>query len=261
MLYGDYDSWLLPKLKRSSNVLVGSFHQPVSQLENKSILEKLVAQLDAIILVSRSQLPFFQGLVPFDRIFVVPHGIDTSFFAPRDGTRKSNIVITVGAHLRDFQTLGSAMSRVWRNHPDVHFVAVGTGGVRPLMTTIEKDKRLEIVEHASDHALRNLYQSASVAIFALQDATANNAILEAMACGVPIVATKIGGVPEYTDDGLAILCPPQDPEALANGIGELLTDRERTARKSTASRLRALNYDYQIVAEQMRKVYVALLGE
>ncbi len=112
----------------------------------------------------------------------------------------------------------------------------------------------------SDDALRNLYQSASLAIFSFRDATANNALLEAMACGLPIVATDVGGVSEYTDDDSATLCRPGDPEDLANAVNGLLANAEVAATRGDASRRRALRYDYRNVARNMKSVYAGLLS-
>jgi glycosyltransferase involved in cell wall biosynthesis len=215
--------------------------------------------LDAAILVSQSQRSFFNKLLPAERVFVVPHGIDTSFFAPGDGERYPNKVITVGTHLRDFDALGRAMKLVWEQYPDTHFVAIGVDDARTLLAVVKNDTRLEIVGNVSDESLRQHYQSASIAVFALEDATANNAVLEAMACGLPVVATDVGGISEYLDAKTAMLCPPRDPESLAAGISRLLTDKEKATRMSMATRRRALNYDNEIIAIQLRKIYTTLL--
>jgi glycosyltransferase involved in cell wall biosynthesis len=259
MLYSDYDSWLLPRSNRASNVLVGSFHQPVSRLAKYPQLKKTVALLDAVILVSQSQRSFFENLLPAERVFVVPHSIDTSFFAPGDSERCPNKIITVGTHLRDFDALGHAMKLVWQQNPDVQLVAIGIDDARTLQAVVGNDRCLEIVGNVSDDSLRHHYQSASVAVFALGDATANNAVLEAMACGLPVVATDVGGISEYLDAKTAMLCPPRDPESLAAGISRLLTDKEKATRMSMATRRRALNYDNEIIAIQLRKIYTTLL--
>jgi glycosyltransferase involved in cell wall biosynthesis len=64
-------------------------------------------------------------------------------------------------------------------------------------------------------------------------------VLEAMACGVPQVATDVGGTREAISDGeTGLLCPPNDPAALADRVVELLCDPARRERMANASRLR-----------------------
>jgi glycosyltransferase involved in cell wall biosynthesis len=259
ILYCDYDCWLLPRSDRASNVLVGTFHQPVSQLAKYPRLKKIVKLLDAVILVSESQRSFFSDVMPAERVFVVPHSIDTSFFKPGTGLRQPNKVVTVGTHLRDFDALGRAMRLVWERNPEVRFVALGIDDARSLNAIVDNDRRLEIVGKVSDDSLRRHYQSASIALFALEDATANNAVLEAMACGLPVVATDVGGVSEYLDANMAILCPPQNPESLASGIFSLLANERNATRMSLAASRRALDYDNEIVAIHIRRIYTTLL--
>jgi glycosyltransferase involved in cell wall biosynthesis len=65
-----------------------------------------------------------------------------------------------------------------------------------------------------------------------------NALLEAMAAGVPIVASKVGGIPELVDDTCAQLVAPGDPRALAEAISTLLADGERARIQATKARRR-----------------------
>jgi glycosyltransferase involved in cell wall biosynthesis len=65
------------------------------------------------------------------------------------------------------------------------------------------------------------------------------AVLEAYGCGVPVVATSLGGLPELTRGGCGLTVPPEDPEALAAALGGLLADPARAAAMGRASRARA----------------------
>ena len=97
-------------------------------------------------------------------------------------------------------------------------------------------------------------------VFALRDATANNAVLEALACGAPVVATDVGGVAEYLGDGAALLCPPGDPAALAAAMARVLDDDGLAASLSAAARARALEHDFAVVARAMADVYERVAG-
>jgi glycogen(starch) synthase len=114
-------------------------------------------------------------------------------------------------------------------------------------------------ESLSDDELRSAYQRSSVALFALTDATASNAVLEALASGLPIAATDVGGIRDYLDDESAVLCPVGDGRALGDAIGVLLADPAEAERRARAARERSLRFDYRFVARELAKVYALLL--
>ena len=89
-----------------------------------------------------------------------------------------------------------------------------------------------------------------------------NALLEAMACGLPIVATRVGGVPEIAVDGeTALLVPPEDPVALARAIDRLLRDRALAARLGSAARATVLTrYTPELRATTLSGLYASLAG-
>jgi glycosyltransferase involved in cell wall biosynthesis len=107
----------------------------------------------------------------------------------------------------------------------------------------------------SNEELLRAYHASSLAVFSFWWATANNSLLEAIACGLPIVATDIGGVREYVGEHAGILCPPQDPETLAAAMLRLLNEPDLAETMGAAARVKALAYDYRRVAEQLAEVY------
>ncbi|WP_404786455.1 glycosyltransferase family 4 protein [Altericista sp. CCNU0014] len=263
LLYGDSDLWLLGLLSwfchLTGNRLVASFHEPSDCLRSLGIIEKVVRGIDAVILVSESQRSYFEEFLPLERIFVVPHGMDVNFFHPPQIPAPNATCITVGSHLRDFETLKQVMSLVWQANPKVHWIAVGVHGDRKNPFGSFTDERIQFLNGVSDEALREAYQTSQAAIFALKEATANNSLLEAMACGLPVVVTDTGGIAEYVDDTLGILCPPNNPKDFAHEILRILADSVDRHWKAEASRQRSLKYDYRRVAEQMGEIYATVL--
>jgi glycosyltransferase involved in cell wall biosynthesis len=263
LLYGDSDLWLLGLLSwvchLTGNRLVASFHEPSDCLRSLGIIEKVVRGIDAVILVSESQRSYFEEFLPQERIFVVPHGMNVNFFHPPQIPAPKATCITVGSHLRDFETLKQVMSLVWQANPNVHWIAVGVHGDCKNPFGSFADERIQFLNGVSDEVLREAYQTSQAAIFALKEATANNSLLEAMACGLPVVVTDIGGIAEYVDDTLGILCPPNDPKNFAHEILRILENSVDRHRMAEASRQRILQYDYHRVAEQMGKIYTTVL--
>lgn len=102
-----------------------------------------------------------------------------------------------------------------------------------------------------------MYQRSDLMVLPLTDATANNSILEAMACGVPIVSTELAGVRDYVDAACAVLVPTKDPERLARAILDLRGDDGQRQAMRGASRLRAEAFAWTRIAERTLEVYDA----
>jgi len=81
-------------------------------------------------------------------------------------------------------------------------------------------------------------------------------LLEAMQAGLPIVASKTGGIPDVIEEGVnGMLVPPAEPEALARAIDRLLADRDLACRLSEGAQERVKDYDWEVLAERVLAVY------
>lgn len=257
VLYGETDFWFLGLIARlTGNHLVVSFHDGERVLEGHGIDAPLLGQVSAVVVLGETQRPFFERFLPRERIAVIPHGVDPAFFHPDPSVPKQRMVITVGGHTRDYETFTEAIRLVWERDPSVRFVAVGTD-IGHLGAPF-RVPGVEYLSGISDEELVRHYQEASVAAFSFEWAIANNAVLEAMACGLPIVATDIGGVAEYVTPESGILFPPRDARAMADAMWRLLEDPATAATFGAAARARASALDYAVVSDQLRAVYRCL---
>jgi starch synthase len=87
-------------------------------------------------------------------------------------------------------------------------------------------------------------------------------VYEAMGCGTPVVASRVGGIPELVVDGeTGLLVPPDDPAALAEAVTALLADPDRRARMGCAARAQALaRFESATIALQTLALYQQALG-
>jgi glycosyltransferase involved in cell wall biosynthesis len=138
--------------------------------------------------------------------------------------------------------LVSAIGRLHQSHPErrLQLIVLGEGTERKYLENCVRSAGLEqlvkLPGHASD--VQAYYQAADVVAISSVSEGSPNVLLEAMAAGVPVVATAVGGIPEIVKDREhALLVPPRDPEAMADAIHFLLTDASSAEKMAGAARL------------------------
>jgi glycosyltransferase involved in cell wall biosynthesis len=207
--------------------------------------------IDLAIVVSRCQMPLVKRLARNERCRFVPHGVNTDIFRPGawEG-RDPDLVLSVGHHRRDLHTLCDAARLIRRRRPSTRVILVAP---RAYIPGDADTSALEIRSGISDAELIGLYQQAAVLLLPLQHATANNSLLEAMAAGMPLVATDIGGVSDYITPQCAWLSPPADVAEHARLTLALLDDADKRRAMSAAAREHSLRFAWPLVREQFRQ--------
>jgi len=183
------------------------------------------------------------------QVQVIPYGIDIDKFKPSsNGTGFGPpILLTVGRleRRKGVDVLLRAMPRVWQHFPDaqVHLVG-GESGFRhaDLLAMVPEDKQEQIVfpGFLNRDQLTTQYQYATLYIAPTQYETFGYTILEAMACGKPVISTRVGAVPDLVDDGqTGLLVSWDDSASLAAAILELLENPSVAEQMGHRGRARA----------------------
>ncbi|MFZ5453448.1 MAG: glycosyltransferase [Thermodesulfobacteriota bacterium] len=179
------------------------------------------------------------------RITVIPNGVDTDFFRPGTPvTGRKPIILCVGRLVpeKDHETLIRAFSLVSGDHPEAQLWLVGNGPLKAdIAATIKHiipPGRVRFLPARPD--LRPLLEQAAMLVLSSRQEAFPNVILEAMAMGLPVVATRVGGVPELVTPGeTGWLAPPGNAPALAGALSQLLGDQETRLTMGQAARQRA----------------------
>jgi glycosyltransferase involved in cell wall biosynthesis len=239
-------------VKKQKPAVVAMFHQTKSVL--KDIMSPTLARnLDHVILMSSEQKEFFLNDVDEDKISVILHGIDTEYYQPDYTKRRDNKFkcVTVGHWLRDYDALEMvATSLLDRESIEFHIVS---------NVSLKHDlKNIVIHNNISDAELLDLYQQSNLLFMPFKDSTANNAILEGMACGLPVLTTDLIATREYVKDADAFFVRNNSIEEFRRHILAIARDCEKNRLYGEQSRRRALELSWQQITKQYADLYLSL---
>jgi glycosyltransferase involved in cell wall biosynthesis len=194
---------------------------------------KLTHMADKIIsLCSLSTEELYNESYLESQIAQLPNGIDINSFHPKESTKTENRIITVGhlTKIKGTDILLQAVANLTKKEVShFHVDIIGDGHDRTCFENIATD--LNIFDHISFHGDCNnvveLLQRSRIFVLPSRAEGHSNALLEAMACGLPVIATKVGGnldVVNNNENG--ILVEKENPEQLANAIHKVLNDNK-----------------------------------
>jgi glycosyltransferase involved in cell wall biosynthesis len=202
------------------------------------------------------------------RVEVIPHGVDAERFCPaRDWPVDDGYILFVGRLVaqKGVDTLLRAFSAVLRRCPDVHLVLAGDGDLELFFVRVARylgfPHRISFVKWQSGAALVKLYQRAQVVVMPSHYEPFGLVALEAMACGRPVVASRVGGLAEIIEDGVqGYLVPAGDHLELARRLVSLILRPKLRQRMGRAARARAKRFTWARAAAQTEAAYRSLLG-
>ena len=282
--------WGLLKIRDMGVPVAGTIHHPITMDRRIAIahadklslklliarwywflaMQKKVARaLDPIIVVSEStkrDVVADFGLDP-NRMVIVYHGIDADIFRPHpEIVRKTNRLMAVASAdvpLKGLIYLIRAYHQLLATRPDLELLVVGKlreGQTSKLLDELGIRDKVKFVSSLSSEQIAELYAEATIAVAPSVYEGFGFPPGEAMACGVPVVVTDGGALPEVVGDA-GIVVPKQNPEALAHAIGALLDDPARREALGVAGRKRIHdNFLWSRTARDVTQVYLKAIN-
>ena len=245
-----YLPMLLKRLPAKKPRIAVSFHQPPGIIDDL-IDRRVVRHIDTLNVVSPDQAAYFRRFVDANRIKMILHGIDTDFFKPEAQiplVGRFNC-LTVGHYFRDFQLLRK-ICQGFSHRSDVTFKVVSSRH-----EGLDDLPNVRAYKGIDDVALRKLYQQSTLLLLPMVHATANNALLEGIACGLPVVASALPGLKAYVPGGEAFLVKENSVEGFAKAILQVVQNPEYHKKMAAAARQRALELDWRRVTPLFEAMY------
>jgi glycosyltransferase involved in cell wall biosynthesis len=219
-----------------------------------------------------------QAGIPVDRFVIIPNGIEIDVMPRLDGSQRrakkavfgfdaqAAVCLTVGRLVpqKGIDVLIESADRVRRRFPKAVFVVAGggqgEGGLRARIAEEGLEGCVHLLGPRSD--VHELMEISDILVMPSRWEGLPVAMLEACAHGLPVVASRVGGIPEVIESGITgLLVEPDDPAALAGGILTLLKDPTMRQALGAAARDRVVErFDARRVASRMGELYFDLLS-
>lgn len=289
--YANVFSLPAAKLARVPCVVASIRDMGVYLTPRQQYVHKLVCRLADQIVVNADAIKHWLAAQGYsgERITVIPNGVDVNRFSspPADLKLRCRLGLPENAQLvlmlarlnpeKGIEYLLRAAARVSPRFPQAYFLIVGEGFTNragEFVSDTEYQRRLVnmvaslgIGERVRFTGLITdippLLAQASVSVLPSLSEGLSNTLLESMAAGVPVVATRVGGTPEAISDGEhGLLVPPKDDAALAEAIGAILADAELARRLGSQARARAVQrYSLERMVQANQDLYTHLLAK
>jgi len=249
----------------------------VEWLNDCAIGRQVLKEADKIVVVSNATRNYVLSLgADPEKIHVLHNGVDVNRFQPltkvKDGMRKklgiskgSTIVITVRriVYKNGIDTLIESAKKAIKRNPRLVFLVVGKGPdfekVKEKIEQLGMQENLKLTGFVSDEELPLYYNAADFFVLPSKSGEGLPLVaLEAMACGLPVIATNVGGISEIMKEDYGKLVPPNSPDSLAEAIVEF-SQRELAPLKKDLRAVIEQKYSWDKNVEKLAKIYEELI--
>ena len=236
---------------------------------------RAIEQCDLHISVSNSVHRSVQHyLGPDQKMVVVPNGVDGSIFTPGPHARRriANQILFAGAvrPIKGIDILLRSMRLLKDRYRHVTLLVIGEpfyesyrkeeSRLRQIARELLIDDRVRFLGGKTPEEVAAYMEESAMLVLPSRAESFGSVLVEALACGTPVVATRCGGPEDIVNDRVGVLAPPENPEALANGIEHVLdhaADYDPAALRAHALE----NFGLESVGRRLEQIYDRVVRE
>lgn len=243
---------------------IGTLHLPPSRWMPGTRL--LLPHLHHVILLYERDLPEVAALLSPERVHFIRYGLDTTFFRPpaaRPDWKSGFRILYAGHWLRNTEMLARVVDKLLACKAPVTFDMLVPSKRRtaPGLDRLRTYPSVHWHENLSDSELVQLYQSSYLLLIPFNDGGANTAVIEALACGLPIITTDCGGIRSYGAGSIFPVVDNNDDDGMVKLILRYLDDRAwRDEIASNCRRFAEEKLSWPVTAKEHIALYERLYG-
>lgn len=255
--------------------IISTWGKDILDFPNKSVLHKKLIQYtlkkaDTVTATSKMLTLETKKLMPGEKpVITVPFGVNTDHFYPFSEKQKNRKVLTIGIVKNleikyGIDILLKAYAKIAEKHENTGLMIIGKGteeqNLKQLTRKLGLTAQVQFIDYAPNKEIPAYLNRMDIFVMPSIDAseTFGVAAIEASACGLPVVASQIGGLPEVViDEQTGLLCKPGSWDDLASKLDRLIKNRELRKTLGKQGRLFVLkHYQWEKNALQMEKLYL-----
>jgi len=233
------------------------------RLKSEKLLQWCIRRwVDTIFFVSNSMLKDLKRMMPGKHLVYTPNGVDINKFYDRKRVRKKQLV-AVGTlkWQKGYEYLLQSVQGVFSRYPEHKLVIIGDGSLRNQLEELA-DKlgianKVELLKKLTNEQVAMVLNESSIFVMSSVSEGFPKALVEAMACGTPVVATDVGSCREIIN-GVGFIVKPRDPEGFKKALNRLIENEEVRVEFSRRCQEVAKRYDWKntskIVESEYRKL-------
>lgn len=202
------------------------------------------------------------------RLAVVPHGLSPDDDRPEEdgrerlGLEPETVIIGLVGRLdaqKAPELLVEAAAQILRQHRNVHVIVIGDGPLKQDLVARARQRRIaEAFSWLGEAPARHWLPTLDILAMPSRYEGFSYVLLEALAAGVPIVCTAVGGVAEAVEDGLnGFIVPHDDIDMLARRLGQLVDDRDLRINMGMQARLRSARFSLEQMIDRVEEIYLS----
>ncbi len=242
----------------------------------KPLFKKIFKAADAIQVISNYLAEWSTSMSATCPIDLVPNAVNLNLFtktlsteeraeiSARIGKKENDIILIHTGRLVEKNAVADIISALLYLPEQVKLLQVGSGVLMANLKTLVSDLKLEnrviFVDYVPHDEMVSYLKIADIFIRPSLTEGLGNSFLEAMAAGIPVIATPVGGIPDFLIDGeTGLFCEVHNPKSIAQKVEKLIKDKE--SREYIVGRARTMvekKYQWESVVEKMKKIFGSL---
>jgi len=230
------------------------------RLKSEKLLQWCIWRwVDTLFFVSNSMLEDLKQMLPGKHLVYTPNGVDTNKFYDQKRQRKKQLVaVGMLKWQKGYEYLLQAVKGVFSRHSDYKLVIIGNGPLRAQLKEMVKNlmiaDRVEFLKGLTHEQVATVFNESSIFVMSSVSEGFPRALVEAIACGTPVVATDVGSCREIVN-GVGYIVKPRDPKEFKDALNRLIENDELRTDFSRNCQEVARRYDWKKTSEIVESEY------